>query len=150
VIDLSGLKERSPAAIERIAKKIGIACRDVGFFYVRNHGIPQDLMDKVFAASKSFFSLPEAVNGELSTAKSKHSRGYVGMSSERLDIASKPNTKTLIDRVNEILAANAIGYDRMAENVRVIRGNPVTVRYRKHTPGDVEAQKFLPTNLKAR
>lgn len=85
VIDLGGLKERSPAAIERIAKNIGTACRDIGFFYVRNHGIPQDLMDKVFAASKSFFSLPEAVKSELSIAKSKHNRGYVSMSSERLD-----------------------------------------------------------------
>lgn len=85
VIDLSGLKERSPLAIERIAKNIGTACRDVGFFYVRNHGIPQQLIDSVFAVSQAFFALPPDSKNELSIAKSKHNRGYAGISSERLD-----------------------------------------------------------------
>ena len=67
---------------------------------------------------------------------------------EDFEIASRPDTKALIARVNEILFESAIGSNRMTENVRVIRGNPVTVRYRKHTPGNVEAQKFLLTNLK--
>jgi isopenicillin N synthase-like dioxygenase len=85
VIDLSGLRDKGPAAVERIAKKIGSACRDVGFFYVRNHGIPGELVDGVFAASKSFFELPTETKGELSIAMSKHNRGYVGISAERLD-----------------------------------------------------------------
>jgi len=85
VIDLSGLRDDEPAAVERIAKRIGSACRDVGFFYVRNHGIPRELVDSVFAASKSFFDLPTETKGELSIAMSKHNRGYVGISAERLD-----------------------------------------------------------------
>lgn len=85
VIDLSGLKERSPVAVERIAKKIGTACRDVGFFYIRNHGISQHLIDNVFAASQKFFALPLDSKNGLSIAKSKHNRGYAGISSERLD-----------------------------------------------------------------
>ena len=67
---------------------------------------------------------------------------------EDFEIASRPVVKALIARVNEVLYESAIGSDRMTENVRVIRRNPVTVRYRKHTPGNVEAQKFLLTNLK--
>lgn len=67
---------------------------------------------------------------------------------EDFEIASRPVVKALIARVNEILFESAIGSDRMTENVRMIRHNPVTVRYRKHTPGNVEAQKFLLTNLK--
>ena len=42
VIDLAGLRGRDPVAIDRIAKNIGSACRDIGFFYVRKRGIPQD------------------------------------------------------------------------------------------------------------
>ena len=49
VIDVAGLQDKDPAAIGRIAKEIGTACRDIGFFYVRNHGIPQDLMNGVIA-----------------------------------------------------------------------------------------------------
>lgn len=31
---------------------------DSGFFYVINHGISKEFMDKVFAQSKKFFELP--------------------------------------------------------------------------------------------
>ena len=57
VIDLSGLRDKEPAAVARIAKEIGRACRDVGFFYVRNHGIPAELTDGIFGASQSFFEI---------------------------------------------------------------------------------------------
>ena len=85
VIDVAGLRDKDPAAIGRIAKEIGTACRDIGFFYVRNHGIPQDLMNGVFAAAKEFFSQPLDRKQAISIAKSKHNRGYAGVSSERLD-----------------------------------------------------------------
>src|SRR6266567_1581447 len=32
VIDLAGLREKEPGAVDRIAKEIGRACRDIGFF----------------------------------------------------------------------------------------------------------------------
>jgi isopenicillin N synthase-like dioxygenase len=85
VIDLSGLRDKEPGAVDRIAKEIGRACRDIGFFYVRNHGIPAEQMDAVFAVSREFFALPLESKNELSIAKSKHNRGYAGISSERLD-----------------------------------------------------------------
>ena len=75
VIDVAGLRDKDPAAIGRIAKEIGTACRDIGFFYVRNHGIPQDLMNGVFAAAKEFFSQPLDRKQAISIAKSKHNRG---------------------------------------------------------------------------
>ena len=58
VIDLSGLQDKELRSVERIAKEIGRACRDIGFFYVRNHGIPPELMAGAFAVSKEFFARP--------------------------------------------------------------------------------------------
>ena len=113
VIDLSGLRDKDPVAIDRIAKNIGSACRDIGFFYVRNHGVPQELMDKVFAASKSFFALPEATKADLSIAKSKHNRGYVGMSAERLD----PKHADLKEAFN-------VGLDLDPQDPEVLAGKP--------------------------
>jgi isopenicillin N synthase-like dioxygenase len=85
VLDLGGLSDKDSKSIARIAKELGRACRDVGFFYIRNHGIPQELMDRVFAASTAFFALPVDGKNALSIAKSKHNRGYAGISSEKLD-----------------------------------------------------------------
>lgn len=113
VIDLSGLRDKDPVAIDRIATKIGSACRDIGFFYVRNHGIPQDLMDTVFAASKSFFAQPESTKSELSISKSKHNRGYVGMSAERLD----PKHADLKEAFN-------VGLELDPEDPEVLAGKP--------------------------
>jgi isopenicillin N synthase-like dioxygenase len=113
VIDLAGLRDRDPVAIDRIAKNIGSACRDIGFFYVRNHGVPQELMDKVFAASKSFFAQPDAAKAELSIEKSRHNRGYVGMSVERLD----PKHADLKEAFN-------VGLDLDPQDPEVLAGKP--------------------------
>ena len=34
------------------------ACADVGFFYVRNHGVPQILVESVRDSAQAFFSAP--------------------------------------------------------------------------------------------
>ncbi|EXJ71524.1 uncharacterized protein A1O5_05332 [Cladophialophora psammophila CBS 110553] len=42
----------------KAAQKLVRACRDVGFVYVKNHGVPEDELAKAFALSKRFFDLP--------------------------------------------------------------------------------------------
>jgi hypothetical protein len=50
----------SSAARLQAAQDLVRACREVGFVYVKNHGIPQDELDKAFALSKQFYDLPTA------------------------------------------------------------------------------------------
>ena len=40
VIDVAPLITGSPAQAQDVAKALGNACRDVGFFYITGHGIP--------------------------------------------------------------------------------------------------------------
>ena len=58
IIDLSLLVSgnRDNAAVE----KIGKACREVGFLYVKNHGIPKKLINDILAAGREFFERPLA------------------------------------------------------------------------------------------
>ena len=51
IIDVGGLRTGDPAAVVRVAAQVGRACRDTGFFYVRNHGIPDGLMAGIFASA---------------------------------------------------------------------------------------------------
>jgi hypothetical protein len=67
---------------------------------------------------------------------------------EEFDIACKVDRDVLMARVEESLVESAIGGTRMTEDFRVVRGELVKVRYRKHTPGNIDAQKFLLTNRK--
>jgi isopenicillin N synthase-like dioxygenase len=74
----------------RVAQEIGRACREIGFFYIANHGVPQDLVDRTFAETKRFFSLPRAEKAKISVTLSKNHRGYFASGEENLDPAKQP------------------------------------------------------------
>lgn len=42
-----------------VAQELISACQSVGFVYIINHGLAQDLLDKAFSTSKALFDLPE-------------------------------------------------------------------------------------------
>src|SRR6202008_3470549 len=44
--------------IAELAASLKSACLTMGFFYVVNHGVPQHVIDNVFAAPRRYFSLP--------------------------------------------------------------------------------------------
>lgn len=52
------------------------AARDVGFFYLVGHGISQDFIDTLLAATRRFFGLPEADKLAIEMVNSPHFRGY--------------------------------------------------------------------------
>ncbi|MEW2435981.1 2-oxoglutarate and iron-dependent oxygenase domain-containing protein [Streptomyces caniferus] len=56
VIDLSS--KDTPQGRVAIAEAIDQACMNSGFFVIVGHGVPQDLIDRMFAVTKSFFKLP--------------------------------------------------------------------------------------------
>lgn len=77
VIDLGGLFTGQPADRARVAADLGQAARTSGFFYITNHGISQDLIDGVFAASKQFHEQPRTVKMRNWCGFSTNHRGYV-------------------------------------------------------------------------
>jgi isopenicillin N synthase-like dioxygenase len=84
VIEVSALASGDRAAVATVAAEIGAACRDIGFFYVASHSVPQALMQAAFAASETFFAQPDTVKKQvLYTAAGN--RGYVPMKGEALD-----------------------------------------------------------------
>lgn len=52
------------------------AARDVGFFYLSGHGIPDTQVDDVLSAAQRFFDLPEPEKLAIEMANSPHFRGY--------------------------------------------------------------------------
>jgi isopenicillin N synthase-like dioxygenase len=93
VIDLAGLASGDEGALNRIAGEIGAACRDVGFFYVVNHGVAPALMREAFAQSTAFFASPLAQKQALAIEKVGGNRGYSGLKHEALDPAAGGDLK---------------------------------------------------------
>lgn len=77
VIDLGGLFTGDAQDKARVAAKLGEAARTSGFFYITNHGIPQEQIDALFAASKAFHAKPRSFKMKYWSGFTTHHRGYV-------------------------------------------------------------------------
>ncbi len=55
LLDLQEYRDGTPGARERLAETIARTSEDTGFMLLANHGIPQGLIDQVFAAASTFF-----------------------------------------------------------------------------------------------
>jgi isopenicillin N synthase-like dioxygenase len=93
ILDLSSWREGDRASLSAIAAEVGAACRDVGFFYVGNHGVDRGLIERAFAHSRCFFALPLAERQALAIEKIGGNRGYSGMLHEALDRGRGPDLK---------------------------------------------------------
>ena len=78
-----------------VAFEISQACRQVGFFYVINHGLSSDVIADAMSFSKRFFELPASTKMELDSAKSRSgARGYFALGGE--DLNAKDGTRDLV------------------------------------------------------
>jgi isopenicillin N synthase-like dioxygenase len=76
VVDLSG--SEAPSQIHK-------ACREIGFFYVMNHGVPQALIDAQFECARRFYALPEENKLAIHMKKSAATAGYEPIGGQILD-----------------------------------------------------------------
>ena len=53
-----------------VARAIGRACREVGFFYVGNHGVPEAQIEAAFAEARRFFAQPLEAKTAIHVSKS--------------------------------------------------------------------------------
>ncbi len=76
IIDLGDFLAGKPGAQETAAQELRYAAENVGFYFIQNHGVPQDLVDATFDASRRFHDLPEA--DKMVLKANKHNIGYMG------------------------------------------------------------------------
>ena len=102
VIDLAALLGGSAAGRAAVARDIGAAARDVGFFSVAGHGVPSALVADVFAAAQRFFALPEERKAAVAIERSPQYVGFARLGSERLDPARPGDAKETFNMGREI------------------------------------------------
>lgn len=114
VIDIAPLLAGNMAP----AEAIGRACREIGFFYITNHGIPQALIDSVYAEAKRFFSLPPEEKEKSAIEHSACHRGWFRVGGENLDPEKQKQTGDLKEGFK-------IGRDLPLDHERVKAGLPL-------------------------
>ena len=79
VIDLAPI---AAGGLGRIAKAMRSASETAGFFYVANHGVPEETAKAALAASRAFFARPDSWKRRV--AVNALHRGFLGMGEARL------------------------------------------------------------------
>jgi len=88
LIDFSGMSEGSTEAMRRVAADLREACINVGFFYVANHGVPQELVDAMFDLAARLFDRPIGEKMRWHVKHSSHLLGYVALRDENANPAA--------------------------------------------------------------
>lgn len=74
----SGDAEKKAAFV----KKLGDAYQNIGFVAIKNHGLNQELQDRLYAVIKEFFSLPDETKIKYEKPEIGFQRGYTGKGKE--------------------------------------------------------------------
>jgi isopenicillin N synthase-like dioxygenase len=76
-----------------VAREIGAACRDRGFFYIAGHGVPEAATRQAFDAARTLFDLPQEAKQAVSKARSPANRGYEPLGGQTLEPGARPDFK---------------------------------------------------------
>lgn len=118
VIDYGPYFAGEPGALQALAQQVRDACEHIGFFYILNHGVPQEVIDRGFAASRRFHALP--LERKLALRLNENNIGYLPMNASvqgasTVHKATKPNQ-------NESFF---VSYDRGPDHPEVRAGVPL-------------------------
>ena len=112
-----------PAALEALAAQVRHASETVGFFYLAGHGVPDEVVDAAFAASREFHALP--LEEKMRLSLNENNIGYLPVNqsiqkASTVHKATRPN-------FNESFF---ISHDRAADHPDVLAGTPLRGRNR--------------------
>ncbi len=102
IVDFSPMGLQDTGSQQALAREVYNACTEVGFFYIKNHGISQSTIDQLLQSSQDFFSLDQSQKLEIDISKSSFSRGYIPMYGEKNNEHSKGDLKETFDMAIEI------------------------------------------------
>ncbi|WP_231623387.1 isopenicillin N synthase family dioxygenase [Vibrio furnissii] len=97
IIDISPLHSANRNDWQPVIDQIDRACRELGFFYVVGHGIPQAQFDGIESMADTLFRLPETEKQRISIENSQNHRGWGRLSAEKLDPQGELDCKESFD-----------------------------------------------------
>ena len=75
LIDVAAYLAGAPGAAQRAAAELRFAFENVGFYYLRGHGVPQPLIDTAYAEAARFHAQP--LDAKLALRVDEHNIGYM-------------------------------------------------------------------------
>lgn len=82
-LDLADFKSGSAEQKEAFVKALGEAYQNIGFVAIKNHGLSDDLTNKLYQTVQDFFSLPDEVKLKYEKKSLAGQRGYISKGREK-------------------------------------------------------------------
>ena len=102
--------------LEEVADRIGRSFEEYGFAVIRDHGIPQELIDRAEKLSKEFFALPDEVKRAYHIPGGGGARGYTPFGTEKAKDAEVHDLKEFWHVGRDLPADHPLS-EFMADNV---------------------------------
>lgn len=105
LIDIAPLFGDDRAALLGMAKAIDEACRNAGFFYVKNHGVPAATIERALGEARRFFALPLEEKMRIYYKKARNRvRGFIPLGELKADRTAKGDFQEGFDYALELPA----------------------------------------------
>lgn len=108
IIDAKALHTNNSEDRNKLAQAVRSACESDGFFYLTNHGLPDDLIAAAFDQSRQFFAKPLSEKIALDITKSPSMRGYFALEAEKPEYESKGDLKEGFDMSLDLPEGSAL------------------------------------------
>jgi len=115
VLDLAPLNEGRPGALEDLGAQLRRAFTEIGFYFVKNTGVPPALVDEAFTQTARFHAQP--LEAKMSMPFNRHNQGY-------LPFRGNTTRMNAIDGIKKPNANEAVFFKRElpAEHPDVVAG----------------------------
>lgn len=110
-LDLADFTSGDPERKSRFVQDLGQAYNQIGFAAIKNHGLSEELTEKLYAAVKKFFALPEETKKKYEISGLSGQRGYTGKGKEHAkgrstgDLKEFWHTGQMVDDPNDPIKA---------------------------------------------
>ena len=121
VIDVGPAFRGEPGGMDAVAAQVRRASEEVGFFYIAGHGVPADVVEAAFQASREFHAMP--LDDKRALRINENNIGYLAVN-ESMQRASTVHKATR-PNYNESFF---ISHDRGADHPDVVAGTPLRGR----------------------
>jgi isopenicillin N synthase-like dioxygenase len=102
VIDFGPMLGCDPAAKQAVAEALREAATKVGFFYIKNHGVPEAVIKTMFDAGPAFFALPLEEKMKVHVKTSTNNSGYTPLLEENVNPKAKGDLHEAYDIAAEL------------------------------------------------
>ncbi len=108
LIDYSLLTSKSLNIRQSEINKLDKACREIGFIYLVNHDIPQQLIESLQEEAKRYFSLPIEEKNKINITDGLNHRGYGAIGEENLEEGTQKDWKETFDMALDLDEAHIL------------------------------------------